>query len=717
VRAPLACAAAALLAAPALVAAAAADRSVRAVRVEEAIVLDGVLDEAVWHQAEPADGFTQTEPHQGEPATEHTEVRIAFDADNLYFGIDCRDRTPERIVGRSLRVDFPPADDDYFQILLDPFASSQDAFLFITNPNGAKRDEQISNGGQGSNVSWDAAWDVRTQRGPTGWTAEIRVPFKTLRYKRGGSGSWNVNFGRQIRRHNETVHWAPVPRQFTIKHLSLAGRLDGLDMDAIDPGRNVLVTPYVVMNRVERAARKGLDRDFGADLKYGLTPGLTLDLTYNTDFSHVEVDAQQVNLDRFRLSFPEKRDFFLENAGLFDMGSVGSIVGRTLPETPVIFYSRNIGLSLDGRPVPVDGGGRLTGRIGAYSLGLLSIWTGRGADQGPENASVVRVRRDVARRSYVGGFFLNRSGPERDSNRVVGVDGLFRPRNELSFNGYLSRSHVPGVHGDDWSMRFEGLYEGRRMLLNVTHANLEENFRNDLGFILRPAVAASRVEWRPILRPWPDSVLREIRGIINWRYITDQTPTLVYRELGWGADFNFQRGTFLRIRRRNFFERLDDRFEIRRGIFIAPGDYDYFEQGVEFNSDRSRQFSGSFVWYTGDFWTGDKTSWEVVGQYRPSGHLSTQVSFSRDRVDLATGRFDVRLSGLRVQYAFNTRTFLDLFTQYNNETHRVTSNLRFNWIHRPQSDLYVVYTEERPTLERLRIDRVLSLKYTHLLSF
>jgi hypothetical protein len=696
---------------------AAADRAARALRAEEAVVLDGVLDEAVWRRAESAGDFTQTEPRQGQAASEHTEVRIVFDEDNVYFGVECRDRDAAGIVARSLRVDFPPAEEDYFAILLDPFASFQDAFLFIINPNGAKRDEQITSGGLASNVNWDGAWDVRTQRNPAGWTAEIRIPFNTLRYRKGDSRSWSINFGRQIRRHNEIAHWAPIPRQFNIKHVSLAGRLEGLDTAQIDPGRNLLVTPYVVVNQVDRAAREGLDKDIGADVKFGLTPGLTLDLTYNTDFSHVEVDAQQVNLDRFRLSFPEKRDFFLENAGVFDIGSVGSIVGRTLPETPVIFYSRNIGLSLDGRPVPITGGGRLTGRIGRSSVGLMSIRTGEGADQAPETATVLRVKSDLAARSYMGAFFLNRSGSDRPTNSLFGVDGLYRPRTDLTFSGYVAKSQVPGVHGDDWILRLEGLYESRQMVFNITHANMQKNYRNDLGFVLRPAVAANRIEWRPILRPWPQSALREIRGIVNLRYITDPNSRLMAREFGYGVDFSFQRGTFLRLRERTFFERLDDRFEIRRTIFIPAGDYNYFERGIEFNTDRSRAFSGSMKWYTGDFWSGDKTSWEVIGQYRPGGHISTEVSLSRDRVDLATGRFNVLLSGLRVQYSFNTRTFVDLFTQYNNETHRLTSNLRLNWIHRPLSDLYVVYTEERPTLGPTQTDRVVSVKYTHLLSF
>ena len=694
----------------------AAERTVISRQIEEAIVLDGALEEAAWSLVQPAADFIQSEPAQGDLATEPTEVRILFDAKNLYIGVICFDSHPEEIVAKSLRVDFSPSQEDTFEILLDPFASSRDAFLFITTPSGAKRDEQISNGGRESNVSWDGVWDVKTRRAPEGWTAEIRIPFKTLRYDQESTEPWNVNFGRRVRRDNEVTYWSEIPRQFNIKQVSLAGQLAGLKADQIHPGRNLLITPYFVLNRVDREAGKSLDREFGADLKYGLTPGLTLDLTYNTDFSHVEVDRQQVNLDRFRLSFPEKRDFFLENAGVFDIGSVGRVFSRTLPESPIVFYSRNVGLSLGRRPVPIEGGGRLTGRLGSYSLGLMSIQTGEGEDQGPENATVIRVRQDVLTRSYFGGFFLSRSGPERDSNRVFGIDGLYRPRNDLTFNSYFAQSQTTGVEGDDWLLRVAGSYNSRRMILNVTHSNIQENYRNDLGFAPRTGVSASRFEWRPRFRPWDGSALREIRGIVNIRYITDPTGRLVTREQSTGVDFTFSNGTFLRFRRRNFFERLDDPFDLQ-DVPIAAGDYHFYEQGIEFNTDRSRTLSGSTKWYVGDFWEGRKTSWEFTGQFRPSSHFSTEISLSQDRVRLPEGSFNATLSGLRLQYSLSTVAFIDLFLQYNNERNRVTSNARFNWIHRPLSDLFVVYTEDRPTIDAGRVERVISLKYTHLLDF
>lgn len=694
----------------------AAERTVIAHETEEPIVVDGALDEVTWSFAEVAADFIQSEPAQGELATEPTEVRILFDADNLYVGVICFDSHPEKIVAKNLRVDFSPREEDFFEILLDPFASSREGLLFITTPSAAKRDEQLSNGGKVSNVSWDAVWDVKTRRNSVGWTAEIRIPFKTLRYDQKSTEPWKINFGRQVRRTNEVTHWSEIPRQFNIKQVSLAGQLVGLNTDQIHPGRNLLVTPYFLLTGADGQAGKDSDADFGADLKYGVTPGLTLDLTYNTDFSHVEVDQQQVNLDRFRLSFPEKRDFFLENAGVFEIAGARLVGTRPLQESPVVFYSRNIGLSLEGRPVPIEGGGRLSGRLGSYSLGLMTIQTGEGQDQGPENATVVRIQRDLLTRSSLGGFFLNRSGPERVTNQVFGFDGLYRPRDDLTFSGYFAESQIPGIQDNDWLLWVQGSYDSRRMRLNLTHANIQENYRNDLGFILRTGVSANRLDWRPRFRPWPESALREIQPVVNIRYITDPTGRLVTREQNTGFDLIFRNGAFFRFRRRNFFERLDDPFDIQ-GIPIMAGDYNFYEQGIEANTDRSRALSASMKWYVGDFWDGSKTSWDLTGAFRPNSHFSGEISLSQDRVRLPEGSFNATLSGLRLQYSFSTVAFVDLFLQYNSERNRVTSNARFNWIHRPLSDLFVVYTEDRPTINTGQVERVISLKYTHLIDF
>ena len=694
-----------------------ADRILQARWTEETIVLDGILSEPPWFLAQPAADFIQAEPRQGEPSTQRTEVRVLFDSDNLYFGVICFDSDPDGIVANSLRRDFAPGNEDTFEILLDTFASSRDGFLFVTNPNGAKRDVQVSNEGRGSNVSWDAIWEVKTHIDESGWSAEILIPIKTLRYGSSPEGTWKVNFGRQIRRNNEITYWSEIPRRYNITRVSLAGELAGVNQNEIHPGRNFFVTPYLATNLSERDSETSSDLDVGLDLKYGLTSSLTLDGTYNTDFSHVEVDQQQVNLERFRLSFPEKRDFFLENEGIFAIGSILRRGGTPNEEDPSIFYSRTIGLSEARQPIPILGGARLTGRAGPYELGLMSLQTEEAEGQGEENSSVLRMKRDILARSWLGGFFLNRQGSDRVTNRVYGTDGLYRPRTDLTFNYLFAQTDTPGVAGDDWALRVEGEYSPRWLVLSLIHADIQPEYRNDLGFNTREGIKVERITIHPRIRPWEGRAIREIQPILNTRYITDPDNRLITRKHSIGLDFFFQNGTFLRFRRRVFFERLDQGFDIRTGILVPSGDHEYEEQGVEFNTDRSRVLSVNVNFYDGEFWDGEKTSVRVGGRFRPSGHLSAEVNFSRDDVTLPGGAFLSHLLGFRLRYAFNTQTFLDTFIQYNSERHKITSNVRFNLIHHSLSDLFVVYTEENPTIAQESTDRVISIKYTHLLGF
>ena len=355
--------------------------------------------------------------------------------------------------------------------------------------------------------------------------------------------------------------------------------------------------------------------------------------------------------------------------------------------------------------------------MGAYELGLLNIQTEETESQGPENNSVLRIKRDVLARSWIGGFFLNRQGPDRLDNRVYGIDGLYRPHEDLIVNSFFARSQNPGIQGDDWVLRVEGQYDSRWLLLIGTHADIQENYRSDLGFTTRTGVRAQHLEMRPRIRPWEGKPIREIQPVFNVRYVTDVDNRLVTRKQSIGIDFYFQNGAFLRLRRRNYFERLDEDFSIRSAVLIPVGDYNYEEQGFEFNTDRSRALSASLKWYQGEFWNGDKTSFLVGGQFRPDFHISAGFDFTRDSVRLPGGDFRVDLLRFRLRYAFNTRTFLDTLIQYNSEEESVTSNVRFNLIHHSLSDLFLVYTEERPTSGENQTDRVISVKYTHLLGF
>ncbi len=349
------------------------DRKVTALHVESPIVIDGNLDEAAWSLAEPAADFIQNEPRTGEPSTERTEVRILYDDENLYLGVYCFDSLGrEGVTLSTLARDYPPRDTDHFTMVFDTFDDNRNGFSLSTNPGGAMRDGQITGDGETRNYDWDGIWYVKTQITELGWQAEIAIPFRTFRFRDQEQQVWGLNFGRRIRRKNESTHWSAIPRPYATYRVSMAGELNGLS--GIRQGKSLYVKPYISSPVVRR---EGDDVDFtpdvGLDLKYGVTTGLALDATVNTDFSQVEADQQQINLTRFSLFFPEKREFFLENAALFQVKRTGRGPGSGNRDL-IAFFSRRIGLS-GGQAVPILGGTRLTGRVGQYRIGLLSIQT------------------------------------------------------------------------------------------------------------------------------------------------------------------------------------------------------------------------------------------------------------------------------------------------------------------------------------------------------
>src|SRR5438067_4902883 len=343
------------------------EKRLRAVKITDKITIDGRLDEPVWADAPQATEFIQKEPDEGESTSERTEIRVLYDSDSIYFGIVANDSEPARVIITELKKDFTVELGDSVQMVLDTFHDERNAYEFIVNAAGAKWDAQIANEGRDVNQSWDGVWYVKTRIGDDGWTAEIAIPFRTLKFARADPQTWGINFQRTVRRRNEDSLWAPVPRIYTVQRVSLAGTLEGLE--GIEPGSNIKIKPYVVGSfaRNRLLGTRKYDTDGGVDVKYGLTSGLTWDFTYNTDFSQVEADEQQINLTRYSLLFPEKRDFFLENSGIFQFGTPNASFGgtggtagaSTLYQTispransvrndMILFFSRTIGLSDSG---------------------------------------------------------------------------------------------------------------------------------------------------------------------------------------------------------------------------------------------------------------------------------------------------------------------------------------------------------------------------------
>src|SRR5262245_35220022 len=476
-------------------------RVATAVRATEKMTLDGRLEEPSWKLAIPATDFIQQRPHPGQVATQRTEVRFVYDDKNLYVAVTCFDSEPEHIVVNSLTRDYPTQESDGVTLLIDSLHDRRSGFTFVTNPAGARRDQQISNDGQG-NLDWNGDWDVKTSRNSDGWIAEYMIPFTTLRFSNSPSQEWGLQITRRVPRLNEEAHWSPIPQRYGNFRMSLAGTLKGLDN--IHPGRNLNIKPFAAAGVTQSRGADGRmqtvqslgrlkDYDGGVDLKYSITPSLTLDATYRTDFAQVEADQQQVNLTRFNLFFPEKRDFFLENAGTFTFGPGGNLVP---------FFSRRIGLSAAGTPIPIAGGARVSGQVNKYNLGFLSMKTERSGSVPSNNYIVGRVKRNLLTNSWVGTLFTNRdSSVAGDYNRVYGTDAHFEFYKKLQFDSYLLRSDTPGKTGSNQARRFEAAWRSDEWIIVAEHNAVQSNFNPEVGFIRRRDMEqySGDFAWKPLL--------------------------------------------------------------------------------------------------------------------------------------------------------------------------------------------------------------------------
>jgi hypothetical protein len=709
-------------------------QTVTAVETTAPITIDGALDEPVWQQAPPADGFVQAEPHEGEPASEATEVRIAFDSEALYLGVRCIDATPAGVIINDIRKDFAAGEQDSFEVILDTFADRRNGFVFVVNPAGGKSDTQIANEGRDVNTSWDAVWTVATRIDGTGWTAEIRIPFKTLRFDRGAGRVWGVNFSRRIRRKNEVDFWSPVPRVYNLYRASLGGTLTGLP-DA-GQGRNLRIKPWAAASTTRPTGGNAFDHDgnAGLDLKYGVTPSLTLDVTVRPDFAQAEADEQQVNLTQFSLFYPEKREFFLENSGMFYFGDIpresrlGNARFAPPEEEILLFFSRRIGLTDAGDAIPIAAGGRLTGRAGRTGVGLMTIQTESEAGRPGDNYTVLRGRRDVLRNGDIGGIFLSRQSAGEPTepgavahNEVAGVDANFRFIRALSINGFLARSFTPGATRGEMAGKGSVTWNDNHVHTQYSLLSIGDDFRDDVGFIKRTGVRKHFVDFG--IRHRPEAMrklgIRELHPHTRYNIYTDQSNVKVSHTNHVAYALFFEAGGYVEVQWNPRFERITTPFKIRPDQSFAPGAYGWNEYAVELETNHSRLVSGSALITTGGFWNGTQKSAKVGIVVRPSYHLTLDTALQRNDIDLPAPMrpFTTNLVTSRIGYAFNTRTFLDTLLQYNTDLKQFSANVRFDLIHRPLSDLFVVYNEQQMNDRDITAGRGLILKYTHMLAF
>lgn len=699
--------------------------TMRAVRAARPPVIDGHVEDVEWAGADSATEFVQQLPATGALAKYRTVVRVLYDADHIYVGAVNYDPRPGLAITAGLQHDFVSSNSDAFAVTLDTYLDRRNSFLFIVNPRGAVRDEQTFNDSRTIVEAWEGIIDVqtalvRTPAGDSAWTVEMAIPLRTLRFDgRRPTQDWGLNFLRRVRRVNESSYWAPLERQYRLHRMSQAGTLTGLD--GLRQGRNLQIKPYAVASSATGAqvlpSVKGSGADAGLDLKYGVTPALTLDLTYNTDFSQVEVDQEQVNLTRFSRFFPERRDFFIENAGVFTFGDVEERNYRTGASLRdfTLFNSRRIGIAPDGRAVPIVGGARISGRVGGWDVGLLDMHT-RDAEAVPgEQFAVARARRNLFGTSDVGVLASSRSGGDT-YNRSYGVDANLRPLTNLIVNSYVAASDAPGDTSDGYAARTAVGYRGRLWNSSAMWKRVSDRFDPGLGFVRRRGMqqlfAATGVHARPSL---PGT--QEVNPYVQVDYITDLANRLATRSVETGINLLLRPEGELGLEISDEFDRLDAPFAVFPGQTIPAGSYSWNDVTMRYLTGDGRTLSANLSASAGGFYDGSRRSATGGLVWRARYNLSFEGSMQRNDVRRAAGGFTADLASLRARYAWSTRLFGSAYTQYNTQTRAFVTNARINLRYRPLSDVYLVYTERLDTGTGVRNERLLALKVTHMTAF
>ena len=678
-------------------------------RTDAEISVDGVFAEPVWQTVEPIRQLYQIQPDQGEPATEATEVRILYDDKKLYFGFIFFDSEIDKIVANDMRRDSSGLrSNDYGFLLLDTYNDRRNAVFFRFTPVGGMEDTAVSNSGGSLNTSWDIVWECRCRINEDHWTAEIAIPFSQLRFESSDAMDWGLNFGREIARKREIAAWNEAPKTYgglAKYRTAYFGTLEGLA--GVAASRHLELLPYVLPGAGQDEAADGTDGvfDLGLDLKYGVTPNLTADLTFNTDFAQVEADQEQVNLTRFSLFFPEQRPFFLEGASIFDVGVPRPSFRR--PPPVLLFYSRRIGLA-EGRAIPILGGGKMTGKIGPYGIGVLNVSTDKFQDDEIEtdetelfseprtNYSVMRVNRDILAGSTFGGIFINKQDADR-YNRTAGLDFSYRPTREVDIRGLWSRTFETDITGNSDAFFFGGDWRTNLFQLNGSYTDIGEDFNPEVGFVQRTDVR--RLRGDASYTPWPGVLgIREIQIGPEVDLVLTQANELETQEITFETDFEFETGDDIGFQVKNTTENLANDFEIQ-GVSIPTDDYTFTSFQVSIRTSSSRMFAGRVQMELGEFYSGTRRGFSIDATARPTTRLSIEPFVEFNRITLPNETFDANAFGGRISYSFSTTLFTKLFTQWSTDRDVFSANFLINYIYRPGSDFYLVFDQSYDTRE------------------
>jgi hypothetical protein len=668
-------------------------------------VIDGKLDDAVWRTAAKLGNFKQLIPTEGAPATEATEVFLGYDKDNLYIGARCYDSEPAKVFTTGLTRDAEIAYDDTLQVIFDTFRDGRNGFLFATNSAGVLVDALVRNEGEEVNYNWDGVWTVKTSRDSGGWSVEMAIPWRTLRFPGHTEQDWGFNVERFVSRKQERSYWKPMLLSYGFYapyKVSQFGELTGLE--GAEQGSRFHFNPYLLAGSQRPAnGSTSTSAHVGGDLKVNVTSDLVADLTYRTDFSETEADEASVNLTRSPLLIPEKRPFFLEGANLFYFGD------RPEPQHPAdenfLFSSRQIGLTEDGRAeLPILGGVKLTGHEGAYDVGVLSLQTdevhkadgyGGVIDEPRTTYSIVRVKRELGDSSSFGILGISKDpsgGPADDQNRVGGADWDIALNPNLRTGGYFAKSSTPGTSGADWTGSSDLYWDSRNFRFHYVYTEVGQNFNDELGFLNRIGVRQYRADNNFIL--WPDSgPFRQAWFTYNLDYIADRTTDEIQSRINnLQANAYFRNAAGISGKFYDDLEVLTAPLEIKHGLFIPVGAYHFDNYFVGFQTDYTKPLGGAGRVAWGDYYDGHLLQYFYFLSYRPLPGLFADITYQQTQVTLREGRFTTDILLGEANYSFSPQLALRTWVQWTRGAN-LESKLILDWEFRPNSRLYIVYQD------------------------
>jgi len=679
-----------------------------AVKASSDPVMDGdVLNDPAWANVPEVTTFIQKTPDEGQSVSEKTAVKVMYTEKTFYVSVVCYDTNPGEIVISDTRRDSPLNNSDSFSFIIDTFKDFQTGYLFGTNPAGIEYDAQITGGGEGGsmmrrfsmgtgggfNINWDAVWEVKSQKGDFGWSAEFAIPFKTLRYATNKDQSWGINFERVIARKKEEAHWSPISRQHTMNRLVSAGTLTHMN---VPTSRNIKILPYVLgQNNVNKSetTSKSSDGNFGLDAKLSIGSSMSLDLTYNTDFAQVEADEQQINLDRFSLFFPEKRAFFLENAGLFSVGSGGGFFGPDIE----MFFSRRIGVGPGGAPVPILGGGRLTGTAGGMKIGILSMRTEAVKDITEANQySVFRLKKELPNRTHIGAMYtaLDHMGTDGYVNNAYAFDAQIGIGELSKIVVFAGLTETPEMDKDNaYAYRMEIARDTKQISTNASYTEVGASFNPEMGYLKRENYRkwSGRIFTR--FRPENKFGLLEIRPHVNydgyWKLDGFQESGRWHIDNHWEfrSGFEIHTGTNL------VKEGVIEVFEISDSVFVSAGTYDDQEIQIMIMTNQAKPISFSSMNRIGGFFGGDRINMTPTVRLRYKDRFTSEFSFNFNKVNLPGGNFTTNLLRARLTYSFTPKMYIQSLLQYNNQSDQWSMNWRFIWQRSAGTGLYLVYNQ------------------------